>query len=340
MRVSALFATLGILGAQKLPPSAPQPPQEDDVAAYLESLRGPAVQRMNLNALFLSGNASLSGERYSEAEETFRSLMAQEQLDTRGLEGVARVYLAQNRKDEALKFLQAEVAKRPARQDILFVFVRTAVKVNEYDLALVGLAKALERLSDARQRGDLYSRIGEIYRLKSDLGSSIAAFRKAKELLAEDPNAAIELAQVLEASGQEAEAVETYRSVLGVDPHDGSALLHRASLLSATNGDLDVAMSCAELARKLLPEDPGVSDTLGWIYLEEGMPKSAVPLYEELVTKSPEVSTYHYHLAMALLQAGDTAGEVSELQIALKGNPTDDEKERIQMMIAAGGVRK
>jgi tetratricopeptide (TPR) repeat protein len=341
MRVSALFAALGLLGAQQLTSSAADAPQGDDVAAFLENLRGPAGRRVELDALFLSANASLSGGRYSEAEETFRSLMTKEQLDARGLEGVARVYLAQDRKYEALEFLQAEVAHNPTRQDILFAFVRTAVKVNEYDLALATLAKALDGLADVRRRGDVYTRMGEVYRLKADLGSSIAAFRKAKALLPDNRIVAIELAQVLDVYGQEAEAVETYRAVLGVDPQDGAALLQRAWALSTgRNGSLDVATVCAQLARELLPGDPKGSDTLGWIYLKNGMPERAIPLYKELLTQAFEVSTYHYHLAMALLQTGDTAGGASELQAALKFNPPDDEKEHIQTLIAIGAVRK
>jgi predicted Zn-dependent protease len=105
------------------------------------------------------------------------------------------------------------------------------------------------------------------------------------------------------------EAVETYRTVLGVGPRNGAALLQHASVLSAGNGDLEVAALCAELARKLSPENPRVTDTLGGIYLKQNKPKKAIPLYEELLTRAPETSTYHYHLAMALVQIGDTGPE-------------------------------
>lgn len=326
-RVGALFATLAILTAQ----------QQDDVAAYLDNLRAPSIRRMNLDALFQSGNASLFEGRYSEAEEIFRNLNMQEQ-DSRGLEGVARVYLAQNRNVEALTVLQSEVARNPARLDILFAFVRIAVQENAYDLALSALASALEGPWDARRRGELYFRMGELYRQKSDPGASVASFRKAKELLPEDTNAKIQLAQALAASGQDVEASQTYRAVLGVDPHDGPALTQRASLLS-TSGNLDVAAECAELARKMSPDDPSLSDILGWIYIKKGMSKLAIPIYVALVDKAPLVSTYHYHFAMALGQTGDMAASQNELQAALKCNPSDDEREQIETM-ASRGLRK
>jgi tetratricopeptide (TPR) repeat protein len=340
MRVSVLFATLGLLGAQQLPPDVPQPAQGDAVTTFLENLRGPAVRRMNLDAWFVSANISLSGKRYSEAEGIFRSLMVEDALDARGLEGVARVYLAQDRKDDAIGFLQAAVGKSPSRHDILFALVRTAVEVKEFDLALTALERALAGLADVKRRGEVYSRIGELYALKSDLSPSIAAFRKAKELLPGDRHVTIELAQALEASGQNVEAVETYRAVVGVDPRDGAALVQRASEVSEGGGDLEVAAIAAELARKLLPEDLRVADTLGWIYIKQNKPKTVIPMYEELVTKAPESSTYHYHFAMALLQAGDTTAGLSELQTALRWNPPDAERESIQRMVTSGGLRK
>ena len=70
------------------------------------------------------------------------------------------------------------------------------------------------------------------------------------------------------------------------------------------------------------------------------MGKSAIPLYSELVAKMPDVATYHYRFAMTLWQTGDTAGGIHEFQTALKLNPSDQEKVRIQQMLATGGVRK
>lgn len=339
MRVSALFAALGLLGAQGFPPSVPNSPQRDEVSAFLSGLREPAERRIALDAVFQSANASLSAGHYTEAEGAFRSLMTQEQ-DIRGVEGVASVYLAENRRNEALEFLQAELAHSRSRPGILFAFVRTAVKENEYALALAALAKALDGLADPRRRADVYSRMGEVHRLNGDLDSAIAAFRKASELLPQDRKVAIALAQVFDAAGREAEASEAYHAVLGVDPRDSAALLQHALVLSNEGGNLDVAAACARLANKLMPTDPIVSDTLGWIYLKQGLSERAIPLYKELVGKSFEVSTYHYHLAMALLQTGDRAGGVGELEAALKRNPPADEKERIQALIATGGVRK
>ena len=74
-------------------------------------------------------------------------------------------------------------------------------------------------------------------------------------------------------------------------------------MLSTGGGDLDVAAACAKFANKLLPADPVVSDTLGWIYLKQGLSEKAIPLYKELVAKSLEVSTYCSFDALATASA-------------------------------------
>jgi hypothetical protein len=49
-----------------------------------------------------------------------------------------------------------------------------------------------------------------------------------------------------------------------------------------------------------------------------------------LVAKVPTSSTYHFHLAKAYYQQGDKVRAASELQSALRYNPTAYEKAQIQ----------
>jgi len=291
-RVSVLFAALCFLGSHCQPAAGQPPPQGDDAASFVNDLRARVVER---EALIVSAEDSFSKGRYHEAEDTLQNLMARYPSNVRAIDDLARVYIAENRTNAALAFLEGQVAQHPERQDILLTFVRVAVEFHAYDPA-------------------------------------IAALRTARKQM---PNTgvAVELARVLSASGQEAEATGIYSGVLGVDPLDGPGLLRRASELSEQNGDLDIALACAELARKLLPDSPEASDTLGWLYLKRQQTQMAIPLFRGLVNAAPQVSTYHYHLAMALLQKGDTNGEMSELQSALRCNPPAEERERIQTLM-------
>lgn len=340
-RVCALFVPLqllSVLNAQQAAP--PQTVREDDVATYLANLREPALRRMNLDALSRSARTSLAAGRFRDAEEAYRTLIAQEPAQIRGLEGVARVYMAENRNGDAVAFLRSAVIQNANREDILFAFVRVAQEVKEFDSAISALTAALDRFTDAGLKSEISSQLGGLYMLKSDFPSSIASFRHAIELRPANRLASVGLARALEASGQEAEATEVYRAALGVDPHDATSLFRRASTLANSGGDLDVAVVCAEMALQLSPNDAAISDLLAGIYLRQGMSQKALAMFEELVMRAPDVWTHHFDLALALIASGDSERAMNELQAALRNNPPEEQRTRIQYLIDAEGARK
>jgi tetratricopeptide (TPR) repeat protein len=275
-RVGVLSAALCLLAAFCRAAPAQPASQSDSVGSFVDGLRGPVAER---EALFAAGEDSLAQGRYREAEDTFQRLMVRYPANARVIGDLARTYIVENRNDEALAFLQGQVARHPDRQDILFSLVQVAVELHAYNPAIAALRRA--------------------ERVRPDAGVGLA------------------LARALSVARQEAEAAAIYREVFDPDVLDGPAQLRRASELSQRDADLDIALTRAELAKELLPESAGLSDTLGWLYLKTQRTPTAVPLLRELVTQNPQVSTYHYHLAMALIQGGDTQGAIAELHSAL-----------------------
>lgn len=206
------------------------------------------------------------------------------------------------------------------------------VKADQQQL-VESMTKRLDSIKDPKVKADTYALISGIYESMGDPVAAIAAAREARELAPEDGRIAMALARVLLANGQTSEVA----TLLGVDSTDGHALAKRALELSKQSGNaLPVAAYCAELAHKLLPDDLDLTDTLGSIYMSEGMSANAVLTLENLVTQAPSVYTYHYHLAMAFFQLGRKEYAISELQAALAWNPPDAEREHIQNLLANG----
>ena len=56
-----------------------------------------------------------------------------------------------------------------------------------------------------------------------------------------------------------------------------------------------------------------MADTLGWIYLKKNLSDNAIEIFQDLVAKAPNQSTFHYHLGMALYQKGDKPKAIKEL---------------------------
>ena len=124
-----------------------------------------------------------------------------------------------------------------------------------------------------------------------------------------------------------------YRQVLRLRPDNGDALNDLAYALSETGGNLKEALQLALRAQTLMAGQPNVADTVGWIYLKQNIPDSALDIFRRLVRKNPDNSTYRYHLGAALLLKGDKTAAKTELQIALQKSPDKQEEQRIRELL-------
>ncbi len=289
------------------------------------------------DVLFQLGVVSLAEKKFKEAEGAFLRAYQLNPANSRGLMGIVETYMAQNKSDEALKLLQAESDKTPNRVDLLLAMGNTAVRAGKFDLAIQTYSRGLAQTEKGGKQGDIYLRIGETYRRKGDLNGAIQALQKARESLPDSIVVLSTLAVVLDAAQRRPEAKQIYETTLKLEPNNAVALNNLAFLLAETNGDLDDALTKAQRARQLLPGFFEISDTLGWIYLKKNMPDNAIEILKELVSKQPDQSTYRFHLGMAYSQKGDKSKALDQLREALKYNPSKEEKEKIQQLIARLG---
>lgn len=81
------------------------------------------------------------------------------------------------------------------------------------------------------------------------------------------------------------------------------------------------ALETAERAYKLQPGNAGVADTLGWILVEQGSTKRGLELLQKAVTAAPHIREIRFHLAQALLKAGDKSKAREELEWLLATDP-------------------
>lgn len=80
------------------------------------------------------------------------------------------------------------------------------------------------------------------------------------------------------------------------------------------------ALSLAEQAYKQAPDNPAVTDTLGWLLLEQGKLDRALPLLKQATVLAPASTEVRYHYGVALAKSGDKRGARAQLEplLALK----------------------
>jgi tetratricopeptide (TPR) repeat protein len=120
-------------------------------------------------------------------------------------------------------------------------------------------------------------------------------------------------------------AKQAYQKALATNPNYAAALNNLAWVYCEHGGNLDEALSLAQRAKQIQPDEPNFSDTLGWIHYRKGLYGSAVELLKDAVRRAPGGGLFQYHLGMALLKTGrkDEARPALRRAIDLNLSATD-----------------
>lgn len=286
----------------------------------------PKFRDAHLQMAFLD----LAERKYAAAQTRLRTIY-QESSDVRALTGMAEVHLAQQQNAEALKLARDELARRPDEPRVRLLVARTALRIQQYDLAV----QEFIRLAERDQNWDyLYLQLGAAHQLNGDLPRAILAYRRAAQISPNSIEAVLRMAYAYEVSGQPKEAIAAYRQALAMNPNTPIAMNNLAYLLAEHGGDLDEALKLAQTALQQAPQQRYIADTVGWVFLKKRDVASAVQIFSGLVRKYPEEAVFRFHLGAGLLEQGDRTRARSELQAALERQPPADMEKRIRALLA------
>jgi Flp pilus assembly protein TadD len=126
------------------------------------------------------------------------------------------------------------------------------------------------------------------------------------------------LATIAHLQGTTDAAAATYRKALAIDPHASVAANNLAWLYAERGGNLDVALQLAQTAKRDMPQQPEVNDTLGWIYYKKNLPQIAVSALQDSVAAAPGNATFQYHLGLTYARLGDKVKARAALERALQ----------------------
>jgi Flp pilus assembly protein TadD len=163
-----------------------------------------------------------------------------------------------------------------------------------------------------------YEALGQLYTRAGAADKAIAQYQAMAEAAPKNPVPHLFLGMTYEAQHREDEAMAEYERALELAPRFAPAANNLAYLYAERGKNIDVALSLAQTAMEQLPNDPGVADTLGWIYYKKGAYLKAIGLLRESAEKLPENATVRYHLGMAYYRNGDRENAKRELTKGLR----------------------
>ncbi len=276
------------------------------------------------------GLTTLARKQYVAAERMFTSLYQSSRSDVRALAGLAAVYLAEGRADQAVQYVSQEMNRLPNSLEMHELLAATALNAGKSDIALEQYRKLIQMAPDNPK---YYVSMADLFREKSDYGNEVAALEKASKLEPANAVVAGRLALAEDLSGNKQAAAADYKRSLDMAPSDPAFLNNRAYFLAENGGDLDQALAYSQEAIRKVPGNPAALDTLAWVYTKRKMNDSAIQILTKLVHDNPDVSSFHYHLGTALAQKGDRNKARNELTIALTKKPSPDEESKIKDLI-------
>ena len=169
---------------------------------------------------------------------------------------------------------------------------------------------------------------------RGSVDQAISNYERALQANPRDLRVYISLASLMETRGQWQQAEDLYRKALAIQPDYPVAANNLSYLMLEHGGDVNVALTLAQTARKGLPNLPAAADTLGWAYYNQGAYNSAIDTLQEAVKENPNNATFHYHLGMAYEKANNHPMAKKELQQALQISPNYPEVDTIKKVLA------
>jgi tetratricopeptide (TPR) repeat protein len=304
--------------------------------AAIEILKPVIEKQPGFQAYLLLGSAYLRKKDPVNAAAAFETIVGKSPKDPRGPYLVGMALLAQNKRAEAKKRFEDALALLPEYLEPLAQLADMAVAERQPEAAIDRVEKQMARAPKSgaipyllgklhERRGDSqraeraylkaldiqptlvspYVALGGLYAGSGKYDQALQNVGEALKRRPKDLGAQMLQGVIYERKGDVTGAIQAYEKALALEPRFALAANNLAYLYSEHGGDKNRALALAELAKEMAPDEPHISDTLGWILYRRGVYQRALALLKESARKLPDNVEIQYHLGMTYAKLGD-----------------------------------
>jgi tetratricopeptide (TPR) repeat protein len=292
--------------------------QNDPIAAIGEYRQIAEGRPQDPQPYLLTGLVLLQQNEREQARSEFEKALAMAPDYAEALEQLVDLDLGENQFAAALKRIDAQIVKSPSSSGLQMLLARVYLGQRDMVRAEAALQKVIQLKADSPMA---YFLLGELYFTTKQDKKALEDLKEVVEKNPKDIQALMLMGTIEDREMDYAATRNTYEKILAVDPDFGPALNNLAYLESEKLGDLDKAFEMAQKARKLLPNEPNVADTLGWILYKRHQYTWALGLLTESAGAQTD-PVIQYHLGMAQYMVGDEASARTSFERALQ--PSQD----------------
>jgi len=325
--------------------------QQDETQHALDAARQvQGAEPRNPAVLQLLAMAQLKAGKNKEAIATLRTLTEVMPDSPEALYQLALVQLKQKESDAARNSLERAIRLQEDFPQAQAALGRLDIARKEYDAALKIATVLQKNHPDAAYgyelEGDVHTARGDtkettasyalayektasaqlaqkLFQSRLQAGEYKSAYMTLREWLADNPedvNTRKLLALSLQDAGQQEQATDEYLKILEVDT-DNVIVLNNLAWLYQEAGNPE-GIKYARRAHELVPGRPEVTDTLGWLLVQNGDINQGLVLLQEAAVKAPHIPDIRYHMVVALDKAGRRDEARKELDRLLKTGTT------------------
>jgi tetratricopeptide (TPR) repeat protein len=249
------------------------------------------------------GAAYLAQKKYPEALKEYEGALKIAPDLFPAVRSITQIYFLQGNRKAAFERLQQYLVKTKNQGPVYQLLAQYSIAEKDAPKALEYLQKAIDVSPDLLSS---YFLIGQVYTGQRKFDEAIEQYQKIVQKKPKAVAPIMMLGVLHDLKKEHLKANEHYQKVLDIDKNFAPAANNLAWNYAENGGNLDIALSLAQRARELRPEEPRFADTLGWIHYKKGTYRTAIGLLKEsnekFEGKNPSVL---YHLGMAYYKSGD-----------------------------------
>lgn len=319
------------------------------------------IQPKDPAALDLLGTAQFASKDLTNASGTYRKLADQLPNQAEPRLKLAQIQLAMKQTGDARKTLQEVLGMKPDLIEAQLMLGGLEIQSARYDEAQK-IARQIQQQKPASPAGPALE--GDAALAHKQYPAALTAFERAHKL-SPSPVTLIRLHQALAGAGRVEEGEKRLAAWLSSHPQDDGTRLYLAERLIARGafkaaseqylllnqhnpGNLVVlnnlawalselkdsrALSYAEQALKLQPDNPTILDTYGWLLTQSGQPAKGLDPLRRAVSQAPGAAEIRWHLAATLAKSGDAARARQELERLVASGVAFPQEKEAQIML-------
>ncbi|HUS34240.1 MAG TPA: tetratricopeptide repeat protein [Verrucomicrobiae bacterium] len=285
----------------------------------------------SVEAAFLLADAMRETGNVADARKILEGILATNPNHVLANAQLVAIDVATKKFDEAEQRLQKWIERAPKDAEPVFQLAKFRQAQKDLKGAQALLEKVIAMNPDAIAAYDL---LAQIY---YNTGQVDAALEKSKAALAKNPKDAASLlrsAIIHEEKRDYKSAQQEYEKLLTLAPNNVVALNNVAVIYAERLNDLEKAYTTARRAEELLPNDPSVADTFGWILARRGEYPVAIGYLTKAAQARPNEADIAAHLGIAQYMLGDETAARTTLARALQSTNVVSERAQIEKCVA------